>query len=247
MKATLHIAVWSLALMGSANAAVLNYSWSSFPSTTIPDTGRVGWSDTRTVPTIVGSLGEGVQIADINVTLQIKNGRNGDYKAILSHGSDYVVLLNRAGRSASAPSGGFERGFGPTSGGAVFLLDDQATYDVHLYTTMDHVLNSQGQLTGTWQPDGRDFAAADTLDTTPRTTFLSLFNGKDSAGAWTLTIYDTAAGPTSPGPGIVVDWGMDITIVPEPVNVALGAFAGIFGLAGIYRKVRQNRLTSAKD
>ena len=247
MKATLRIAVVSLALVGSSGASVLTYSWNDFASGNIPDGGRTGWQDTRTLPTLVGSLGEPVQIVNVNVTLGIKNGRNGDYRAVLTHGSDYVVLLNRVGRTIDIPAGAIDPGFGPVGVGASkFTLSDQAATDVHLYSLMDFYINKNHQLIGTYQPDGRDYAPASTYDTTPRTTSLAVFNSKDPNGDWVLNIYDSAVGPATPGQGIVQDWGIEITIVPEPVNVALGAFGGVFVLAGLYRKARQNSRPAGK-
>jgi hypothetical protein len=44
-------------------------------------------------------------------------------------------------------------------------------------------------------------------------------------------------------PSTLVNWSLDITAVPEPVNVALGIFGGIFLLGGLCRTQRvRNRL-----
>jgi hypothetical protein len=43
-------------------------------------------------------------------------------------------------------------------------------------------------------------------------------------GTWTLFIADLSGGEQS----TLVSWSLDITAVPEPVNVALGIFAGVF-------------------
>jgi hypothetical protein len=52
------------------------------------------------------------------------------------------------------------------------------------------------------------------------------FGSMNGSGIWTLFLADTATG----GQSTVVSWGLDlgITAVPEPVNVALGIFAGVF-------------------
>ena len=36
-------------------------------------------------------------------------------------------------------------------------------------------------------------------------------------------------------PSTLVNWSLDITAVPEPVNVALGIFAGVFVVGGLCR------------
>ena len=38
----------------------------------------------------------------------------------------------------------------------------------------------------------------------------------------------------------VLDWGLQITAVPEPVTVSLGIFGGLFALVGLCRS-RQGR------
>jgi hypothetical protein len=37
------------------------------------------------------------------------------------------------------------------------------------------------------------------------------------------------------GPSTLVSWSLDITAVPEPVNVALGIFAGVLVVGGVAR------------
>jgi hypothetical protein len=53
-------------------------------------------------------------------------------------------------------------------------------------------------------------------------------------GTWTLFFADMSGGAES----TVVSWGLDITAVPEPANVALGIFGGLFLVAGIWRARR---------
>lgn len=62
------------------------------------------------------------------------------------------------------------------------------------------------------------------------TGFGTAFNGQNPNGTWTLFFADTSAGGTSTLNG----WSLNITAVPEPVNVALGAFGlGLTGVTGI--------------
>jgi hypothetical protein len=60
---------------------------------------------------------------------------------------------------------------------------------------------------------------------------LASFNGMDPNGTWTLFFADLSAGNTSTLNG----WSLDVTAVPEPVNVAM-AILGV-GLVGL-RAVR---------
>ena len=59
----------------------------------IPDGLRSGWNDTRPVS---GSSGVW-QTTDVQVTLHLSGGYNGDLYAYLTHGDGFAVLLNRVG------------------------------------------------------------------------------------------------------------------------------------------------------
>lgn len=62
------------------------------------------------------------------------------------------------------------------------------------------------------------------------------YNGLNPNGTWTLFIADLSGG----GQSQLVSWELDITAVPEPVNLALGVFAGVF-LVVILAKSRRVR------
>jgi hypothetical protein len=84
-------------------------------------------------------------------------------------------------------------------------------------------------LSGAWKADGQttsptaapgSFSAGGgsiTLDGT--------FAGENPNGTWTLFFADVSAGG---GTSTLNGWSLDITAVPEPVNVALTIFAGVF-------------------
>ena len=59
-----------------------------------------------------------------------------------------------------------------------------------------------------------------------------------SNGTWTLFLADLSAGAQSQ----LVSWELDITAVPEPVNVALGIFAGVFLAVTLVSRVRVRKL-----
>jgi subtilisin-like proprotein convertase family protein len=173
----------------------------------IPDGNPAGWSDTRTLSSIPD-----LSITDVNVTLSVSGGYNGDMYAYLSHGSGFTVLLNRVGRTSGD-------GFGYGDAGYVITLNDQAseTTDIHLYQT---VLNWSVTGGAAWRPDGRNVNPASVLDTDTRSALLSQFNGVNPNGSWTLFVADMSGTAQS----TVNSWGLEVTAVPEPVNAALGLF-----------------------
>ena len=63
----------------------------------------------------------------------------------------------------------------------------------------------------------------------------------DPNGAWTLYFGDTISGG---GNATILGWGLDVTAVPEPVNMALGVFAVVLaGTVGIRRFQAKRRVT----
>lgn len=181
----------------------------------VPDASPVGWSDTRTVST------PGTQILDVDVILNFSGGYNGDLYGYLSGpGGGFSVLFNRVGRTEDDP-------FGYGDSGLNLTLDDDAAGDIHSYRASILTLNDSGQLTGRWQPDGRNGDPASVTDQMARTAFLSSFVDLNPNGNWTLFIADLSAGETTQ----VESWGLQISAVPEPaevgmaIGVALGAFA----------------------
>jgi subtilisin-like proprotein convertase family protein len=165
----------------------------------------------------------GQQISSIIVTLSISGGYNGDLYASLSHGSAYAVLLNRVGGSAGNPYG---------SGGSGFEI----TLSMGLLNDIHNASGTPGQpIAGSYfSADGR-VNYTDTGRDTAHT--LDAFNLVDPQGTWTLFFADLSPGSVSTLNG----WSVEITTVPEPVNLALGFLGGIFGLVrlGRNRRVRE--------
>ena len=65
---------------------------------------------------------------------------------------------------------------------------------------------------------------------------LSAFNGSAANGAWTLFFADLASGG---GTAELTGWSLNLTVVPEPVELALGLFAAmLLALAGLKRLCR---------
>ena len=197
---------WSL----SATAATFSYS----VGTTIPDGNLNGLQNSQIISGLSGP------ITDLNVTLEISGGFNGDFYAFLTHNNSTAILLNRVGRNSTHQVGYPEAGFGLDLSANAFTLDDQAANDVHFYHSSAFTLNGSGQLTGSWQPDGRaldPLSVASAFDGASRPATLSLFNGLDANGSWSLYIADVSSG----GEGTLVGWGLQITTVPEPADAAL--------------------------
>jgi subtilisin-like proprotein convertase family protein len=137
-------------------------------------------------------------LTDVTVTLNITGGNNGDLYAYLSYNGTLVTLLNRVGTGSGGP---IQSAFGfSTSGFNNITLADGSASNIH---------NVQNPVSGTsYTPDGGSLAS---------------FNGMNPNGTWTLFFADLSAGGTSTLQG----WSLDITAVPEPVNVALAIFGGL--------------------
>ena len=202
----------------------------------IPDNLLSGYQNTLSIYGVVGP------IADVNLTLNISGGYNGDLYALLSHGTNAAILLNRVGRTSSSSAGYPDAGFGPTAGQIVFMLDDQASSDVHLYRTFPYVLNAAGQLTASWQPDGRfidPLSSGNSFSAAARSRMLGVFNGMDCNGTWMLFVADAAGGNES----ILNSWGLSITIVPEPSGALLLAA----GLATLLQQIRRRHRQTSQE
>ena len=204
----------------SLRASVYSESWSfNNINTAIPDGTPSGLSDLRTISSLVTS------ISAVTVTLNISGEFNGDLYGYLQHSSGFCVLLNRVGRTGSDSHGYDNSGFSVT-------LSGTGSYDVHLYQNYSPSYNGSGQLTGTWQPDGRNVDPGSALDTDARTATFNSFNGLNAAGDWTLYFADTELGGTN----MLNSWTLNLEGVPEPVNCALIVFGCLAGTITLARK-----------
>ena len=131
--------------------------------------------------------------------------------------------MNRVGMTSGNPDGY------PNSGMLVTLTSASTANDIHFYQNFSPAYNGSGQLTGTWQADGR----TSPLDTSRGS--LSSFNGLDPNGTWTLFFADLSPGDQS----TLVSWSLDITTVPEPVPLALAIFAALAALIKLVSWRRQ--------
>lgn len=201
----------------------LSYSYTG-PALSIPDNDASG-------RTFSFSLSDpATAITSLSISFDISGGYNGDLYAYLSHGSGYTVLLNRTGVGEST-SGSSASGYADT--GFAITLSSLGGANMHFYRNSSPVFNGSGQLTGTWQPDGRTidpgsvpsaFDAAGTAD-------FGSFTGVNPNGSWTLYFADLSPGSVA----TLNSFMLDIQAVPEPVNLALGFFAGVVGATSLYR------------
>lgn len=185
----------------------------------VPDGNTTGWSDSRTVTGFAGFTN-----GDVNVTLTLSGGYNGDLYAYLVHDNILVVLMNRVGVTSGTS-------FGYPQSGLDVVFDDQATTvtDIHSYETVVSWTITGGAY---WRPDGRNISPISsglTFDSATRQNSgnpLALFNGSNTDGEWTLFLADLSVGEDT----TVTRWGISTAAAaaPEPGSatlVLLGAAA----------------------
>ncbi|MFO1488989.1 MAG: PEP-CTERM sorting domain-containing protein [Verrucomicrobiota bacterium] len=202
------------AISASADTYSFNFTNNFANGGVIPDGNLTGWSVTRALSGITD-----LAITDVNVSLNISGGFNGDLYAYLAHDSGFSVLLNRPGR----PDG---FGFGYGDAGLNITLDDAAALgDIHTYQTMAGYATLISNGSG-WSPDGRNVNPLTVLGTDSRLNLLDQFHGLNPNGDWTLFVADVSTGAEA----TLVSWGLSITavpVVPEPSCLALGILGAL--------------------
>ena len=207
--------LWALGLLLSFTTHAGLYSSGALSGGTIPDGSLVGMQSSYTFSDIYD-----YNITDVVVTLNVSGGYNGNLYAYLTHGSGTAVLLNRVGVGSSDSFGA------SGSGLTTLILSSSAANNIHF--------NLSGT-TGTYAPDGRaidPLSVASAFDDLPPGNALTAWNGTSPNGVWTLYFADVVTGGGTPN---LTSWSLDVTAVPEPANVALGIFAGLFGAVGLVR------------
>ena len=197
----------------------------------IPDNDPNGIQVSEAISGVSGS------IASISVSLDLlgtPNAFNGDYyiELINSSGQGLAVLLNRTGVESGNAYGYGDNGFDVT-------FSDSAADDIHFYQNDGYTLNADGQLTGTWQPDGENInplGDPSTFDDalSDQTATLSSFDGESPDQIWTLYLADLSGG----GMGELAGWSLTIVTAPEPPVVGLlGGGLLLLGFMARRRKV----------
>jgi hypothetical protein len=206
-------------LQWSAQAAVYslgNVSGSgSALSLTIPDS-----TFPAGITSTINVSGEYDRLDSVVITLNISGGWNGDLYGYLSHNGQSVTLLNRVG-SGAGDAIQSEYGYS-TAGFNNITLSSLGTYDnIH-----DVSSPNPG---GTYAPDSGSGSLVN-------------FNGGPANGNWTLFLADASGGNVSTLQG----WSLEMTSsVPEPVNMALGAFGVLLLGGGGIRWYRQSSRAQA--
>jgi hypothetical protein len=227
MKKLILLASLCLAAAASAPAGIYHYDYNTgfVDGGNIPNGNASPWSDTRTV----GGITE-LSIESVSFRLNLSGGFNGDLYAYLSYNGTKLVLLNRVGvGTLSNPV--FTFGYSGAGFTDLVLKDGGANGDIHIY--------GGGVGTGSYSADGRDVSpltSAATLYGTSRDTFAGKFGTMNPNGDWSLVFADLSGGG---GQATVLNWGLDITAVPEPVSVALALFGGALGVTQLVRFLRR--------
>jgi subtilisin-like proprotein convertase family protein len=184
------------AITSSAQPQLLTTNWSgSFANAgVVPDNDLSGLTLVETTSDWSGA------VSSLTVTLNLTGGWNGDIYAYLYHDDVMSVLLNQVGTPTNSGLGYSDSGFNVT-------LSDSAAYSIHNYQ-LDTPTITSGVVQGTWQPDGAG---------------LSVFNGLDASGTWSLYLVDKNPG----GVMTVNSFGLQAEVTPEPSTLALAALGGL--------------------
>jgi uncharacterized protein (TIGR03382 family) len=213
MKTRTFITLAILLPLASHAASTATYTYNIH--TAIPDNNGIGMINTQWVTTPITS------ISGINIQLTLAGGWCGDVYAYLTHDSGFVVLLNRPGRSLDDP-------FGSGAANLSVNFADNAPNDIHTG------IPNTGTAIGIYQPDARMIDPDDAWDTSPRTAFLSSFDGLDANGDWTLFVADVATGDIM----TLDSWSLTVTGVPEPSAATLA----VLGMSGLLLRRRRHEV-----
>jgi len=148
----------------------------------------------------------GSTVSSLTVSLNISGGFNGDlYAYLVSPNGTLVMLMNQPGVSLN--------GIGASGAGMNITLTD-STSDPNYHGSIQDVTSSSFMM-GSYNAAGS----------------LVNFNGLQANGNWTLYFADLANGG---GTSLVEGWSLNITAVPEPVNVTLAIFGvGFMGVGAV--------------
>lgn len=221
------IKLFTLVLLATATLAhaQTTNSYGASPNTVLPDGSPVGVMEQFTVNGTTGT------IADVQVSLNLAGGFNGDLYAYLTGPlGQQAVLLNRAGVTSGDA-------FGFSDPGLDLTFDDGGSNsgNIHGYGFGAYSINGGGQVTGTWGSDGRAVdpqSAPGTFDGAATTSNLNQFTGTAADGVWTLYLGDLAGGN---GAATLNNWSVTITTTAVPEPQAWTLLAGALLLAGCWR------------
>jgi len=231
MKKLFTSALISLLALAVQSQTITMNSFTNSTGVGIPDGNPVGLAESFSVS------GESGMITNIQISLDISGGFNGDlYAYLVSPQGQFSVLLNRVGVTASNPFGYANAGFNIT-------LDGVASNNIHNYGSSPS-LNGSGQVIGTWAADGLNIdpqSAGTVFSTTTPTAGLTVFNGVTGGGVngtWTLFIADLSSGGGSTTLNQAI---LSIMTVPEPQPWTLALVGGgmVFLTGQLRRKLKK--------
>ena len=190
-------------LLANGVARATLYTEAFSTSTAIPVGNPVGVEISETVSS--SSIPAGMTVLGVTVGLNISGGYNGNLFAYLvaPNGSE-VTLMNMPGVS--------QNGFGASGAGMNITLQDGTV------SNPDNIANIQNETSSSVLSGSYNAAGS-----------LSGFNGSLADGTWTLYFSDLGSGG---GTSELNSWSLDITAVPEPVNVALIISLGLLASGG---------------
>jgi len=151
----------------------------------------------------------GATVSSLTVDLSIGGGYNGNLYAFLVAPNGTLVML----LNQPGVTGG--NPFGYAGSGMNVTLSDSASGSIQ--TTPE---TAGSTFSGNFQAAGT----------------LANFNGSVADGTWTLFFADEVAGG---GQATLNGWNLNITAVPEPVNVAISVFGSIVVVVGGVRSYRR--------
>ena len=160
-------------------------------------------------------------VLGVSVTLDITGGYNGSLYAYLVHDGTVVMLLNKPGATSGNPFGA------PGSGmSSVTLADGSSGSSVTINSYPNTTVTISGDVQTATESPGVAFTGAYKADGT-----LGDFVGSSADGSWTLFFADLTSGG---GTSTLNTWNLNLTVVPEPVFLALLTFVAMFlALAGL--------------
>lgn len=202
-----------LGLTGAASATivVVNTDWAV--GQMIADNSSAGMTVSQTFS------GLDANINQVSVRLNISGGYNGDLYGYLTYNGQTVVLLNRVAGATGGTYGSSAAGFGTGTfgtGNSITLSDAGGNGAIH-------TVAGSPVAVGNYTPDSNG------------ATFSAAFNGMNPNGTWTLFLADMSAGSQ----GTLVSWGLDISVVPEPVTWAMILFGLLAGSCALARHMRR--------
>lgn len=214
MKFRIFITCLALTWIPSAHAALVITT--DNVAVDIPDGSSSGLARNLSVLTVTGNV---ETVTSLTVAVEItaspgKEGFLGDLYIFLTNGTNTAVLLNRAGRSLTAPAG-----YGDNQPLNV-TFSDAAINDIHTYRdvlTGSPTTPLVSPLTGNWLPDGRPTDPANVLNTDLPSARLDTFVGAAANGDWGLFVADMSGG----GEHRLVSWTLTLNTVPEPSALLL--------------------------